>query len=108
MHVVPRVVVTDQLRSYHAARIAVMASLEHPRRSIRTTALEFASTHQTMREGDEWFKSAGSAQRFLAAFRIITSHFRSGRHFCIAGVYREMMKRRLAAWELMVGAPEAA
>ncbi|CAN5502580.1 hypothetical protein BH20ACI3_BH20ACI3_00160 [soil metagenome] len=41
------------------------------------------------------FKSAGQAQGFLSAFGAITSHFRPGRHLCTAGVYREMMTRRL-------------
>jgi putative transposase len=53
-------------------------------------------------------KSAGQAQRFLSAFGAITLHFRLGRHLCTAGVYREMMKRRFAAWEEVVGAQEAA
>jgi putative transposase len=53
------------------------------------------------------FKSAGHAHRFLSAFGIIMSCFRPGRHLCAAGVYRQMMKSRFAAWELMVGAQDA-
>jgi putative transposase len=55
-----------------------------------------------------WFKSAGPAQRFLSAFGIIMSRFRPGRHLCTAGDYREMMRRRFDAWEVVVVAQEAA
>ena len=48
------------------------------------------------------FKSAGHAQRFLSVFGIIASYFRPGRHLCTAGVYREMMTRRFAAWKEVV------
>ncbi len=53
------------------------------------------------------FKSPSHAQRFLSAFGIIMSHFRPGRHLCAARVYRQMMKTRFAAWELVVGAQDA-
>ncbi len=48
------------------------------------------------------FKSAGHAQRFLAAFGIITSHFRVGRHQYKARGYRAVMKSRFVVWQEVV------
>jgi putative transposase len=44
------------------------------------------------------FKSAGHAQRFLSAFSVIASFFRSGRHLLTALNYREIMRRRFTQW----------
>jgi putative transposase len=106
---VPRVIVTDKLRSYSAAKAELLPSVEHCQQKYQNNRAE--NSHQPTRLRERVmrrFKSAGQAQRFLSAFGIITSHFRPGRHRCTAGVYREMMKGRVAAWELVVGAPAAA
>ena len=103
---VPRVIVTDKLRSYSAARAEVMPSVEHIQQKYQNNRAE--NSHQPTRLRERvmrQFKSGGQAQRFLAAFGIITSHFRPGRHLCTAGVYRQMMKHRFAAWDLVVSAP---
>jgi putative transposase len=106
---VPRVIITDKLKSYSAAKAAVMPSIEHRQNKGQNNRAE--NSHQPTRLRERVmrrFKSAGQAQRFLSAFGVITSHFRPGRHLCTAGVYQEMMKRRFAAWEQVVGAQEAA
>jgi putative transposase len=106
---VPRVIITDKLKSYNAAKAAVMPSIEHRQSKGQNNRPE--NSHQPTRLRERVmrrFKSAGQAQRFLSAFGIITSHFRPGRHLCTAGVYREMMKSRFATWEQVVGALEAA
>lgn len=106
---VPRVIITDKLRSYSAAKAEVLPGVEHCQDKGQNNRAK--NSHQATRLRERVmrrFKSSGHAQRFLSAFGIITSHFRPGRHLCTAGVYREMMKRRFAAWEQVVGAPEAA
>ena len=106
---VPRVIVTDKLKSYSAARVEVMPSVEHLQQKYQNNRAE--NSHQPTRLRERVmrrFKSSGHAQRFLSAFGIITSYFRPGRHLCTARVYREMMNRRFADWEQVVGAPEAA
>ena len=106
---VPRVIITDKLKSYSAARAEVMPSVEHLQQKYQNNRAE--KSHQPTRLREKVmrrFKSAGQAQRFLSAFGIITSHFQPGRHLCTAGVYREMMKSRFAAWEEVVGAQAAA
>jgi len=100
---VPRVIVTDKLKSYSAARAEVMPSVEHLQQKYQNNRAE--NSHQPTRLPERVmrrFKSSGHAQRFLSAFGIITSNFRPGRHLCTADVYREMMTRRFAAWKELV------
>jgi putative transposase len=102
---VPRVIVTDKLKSYSAAKAEVMPSVQHVQQKYSNNRAE--NSHQPTRLRERVmrrFKSARHAQRFLSAFGTITSHFRAGRHLCTANVYREMMKRRFAAWQLVIGA----
>ena len=105
----PRVIITDKLKSYSAAKAAVMPGIEHRQAKRQNNRAE--NSHQPTRLRERVmrrFKSAGHAQPFLSAFGAINSHFRPGRHLCTAGVYREMMKHRFAAWDEVVGAQEAA
>ena len=97
---VPRVIITDKLRSYNAATAEVMPSVEHLQRKYQNNRAE--NSHQPTRLREKImrrFKSAGHAQRFLSAFGIITSHFRGGRHLYRASAFRAVMKSRFAVWE---------
>src|SRR3954452_7181820 len=65
---VPRVVITDKLASYSAARGEVMPSVEHRRHKGLNNRAE--NSHQPTRRlerASERVKSAGQAQRFLSA-----------------------------------------
>ena len=106
---VPRVIITDKLKSYSAARAEVMPSVEHCQQKYRNNRAE--NSHQPTRLRERVmrrFKSAGHAQRFLSAFGTITSHFRMGRHLYSAGGYREVRKFRFTRWEDAIGADGAA
>ena len=97
---IPRVIVTDKLRSYSAARTEFMPSVEHVQQKYQNNRAE--NSHQPTRLREKvmrGFKSSGHAQRFLSAFGIITSHFRVGRHLYPASAYRAVMKLRFAVWE---------
>ena len=99
---VPGVIVTDQLRSYSAAKAEILPSVEHIRGKGQNNRAE--NSHQPTRIREKVmrrFKSAGHAQRFLSAFSQISSHFRPGRHLYTAAGYREVMKLRLAAWAVV-------
>lgn len=97
---VPRVIVTDKLRSYGAAKAEVMPSVEHLRQQYQNNRAENSHQPTRLRESVmRRFTSAGHAQRFLSAFGIITSHFRVGRHLYGDSGYREVMKARFAVWE---------
>src|SRR6185369_2096508 len=98
-----RVVITDQLRSYRAAIAETLPSVEHCQNKGQNNRAE--NSHQPTRLRERLmrrFKSAGQAQRFLAAFGIINSHFRVGRHLYRASAYREVMRSRFSAWEEVI------
>ena len=78
---VPRVIITDKLKSYSAAKAEVMPGVEH--RAHKGLNNRAENSHQPTRVREKVmrrFKSAGHAQRFLSAFGIISSHFRPRRH----------------------------
>ncbi len=96
---VPRVIFTDKLKSYGAAKAEILPGVEHMQGKRQNNRAE--NSHQPTRVREKVmrrFKSAGHAQRFLSAFSHISSHFRPGRHLYTAGGYREVMKLRFAAW----------
>ncbi|MFC8012687.1 IS6 family transposase [Streptomyces cinereoruber] len=102
---VPRVIVTDKLRSYEAAQREVMPSVEH--RSHKGLNNRTEDSHQPTRQRErpmKGFRSAGSAQRFLSAFTGISPHFRPGRHLMAAGRYRFEMNLRFTLWDQITGA----
>ena len=85
MGYVPRLIITDKLRSYEAAKAEVMPSVEHHRDKGLNNRAE--NSHQSSRERERrmrGFKSPGHAPRFLSAFGVITSFFRPGRHLLAA------------------------
>lgn len=102
---VPRVIVTDKLRSYGAAHREVMPSVEH--RSHKGLNNRAENSHQPTRQRERamrGFRSVGGAQRFLAAFSGISPHFRPRRHLMTATAYRVEMTLRFAIWEQVTGA----
>ena len=74
---VPRIIITDKLKSYSAAKAEVMPSVEHLQQKYQNNRAE--NSHQPTRLREKVmrrFKSSGHAQRFLLAFGLISSHFR--------------------------------
>jgi putative transposase len=106
---VPRVVITDKLASYDAARREVLPSVEHRRHKGLNNRAE--NSHQPTRERERRmrrFKSPGHAQRFLAAYGPIASHFRPRRHRLAAPDYRRLRHERFATWRAVSGTPAMA
>ncbi|MDX3696548.1 IS6 family transposase [Streptomyces europaeiscabiei] len=106
---VPRVVVTDKLRSYGAAHREVVPSVEH--RSHKGLNKRAENSHQPTRQREramKGFRSTGAAQRFLSAFSGISPHFRPRRHLMTAPGYRAEMTIRFAIWDQVTGRPAAA
>ncbi len=106
---VPRVVITDKLACYGAARRAILPSVEHRRHKGLHTRAEHA--HQPTRERERRmrrFKSPGHAQRFLAAYGPIATHFRPRRHRLTAADSRQIRAERFAAWRAITGTPALA
>ncbi|MEV0695263.1 IS6 family transposase [Streptomyces sp. NPDC050388] len=96
---VPRVLVTDKLRSYGVAHRKLMPSVEH--RSHKGLNNRAENSHQPTRRREramKYFRSPGAAQKFLAVFSQISPHFRPRRHLMAASEYRAGMHHRFATW----------
>jgi putative transposase len=92
---VPRVIITDKLRSYGAAHREVIPSVEH--RSHKGLNNRAENSHQPTRQREhamKGFRSASAAQRFLSAFSGISPHFRPRRHLMTAPDYRTRLPHR--------------
>ncbi len=106
---VPRVVITDKLASYGAAKREVLPSVEHRRHKGLNNRAE--NSHQATRERERRmrrFKSSGHAQRFLAAYGPIAAHFRPRRHRLTATAYRQRRDHAFATWREVTGVAAAA
>ncbi len=96
---VPRVIITDKLKSYSAAKAEVMPGVEHRQHKGLNNRAE--NSHQPTRVREKVmrrFKSAGHAQRFLSAFSHIASHFKPRRHLLTAERYRAEMELSFTTW----------
>jgi transposase-like protein len=67
--------------------------------AIRQWCRKFGQAHANHERRMQGFKSAGQAQRFLAAYGPIMEHFRPRRHLLPASVYRQEMRQRLRTWQ---------
>jgi putative transposase len=106
---VPRVIVTDQLKSYGAAKREMLPSVEHRQHRYLNNRAE--NSHQPTRQREQRmqrFKSPGHAQRFLAAYGPIAQHFRPHRHRYSALAYRQEMRQRFETWQDITNLPTAA
>ncbi len=96
---VPRVIITDKLRSYGAAKKVLLPRVEHRQHKRLNNRAE--NSHQPTRVREKVmrrFKSAGQAQRFLSANGPIREHFRPKRHKLSAVDYRAQMQERFGTW----------
>jgi putative transposase len=101
---VPRVLITDKLASYGAAKREVLPSVEH--RQSRYLNNRAENSHQPTRKRErvmQRFKSAGHAQRFLSAFGPIRAHFCPRRHRLKAWEYRAKRTQRFQVWSQVTG-----
>jgi putative transposase len=106
---VPRVIITDKLRSYGAAKREVLPSVEHRQHRYLNNRAE--NSHQPTRPRErrmQGFKSPGRAQRFLAAYGPIAQHFRPRRHLLPARQYRQEMEKRFHTGQEIACLPTAA
>src|SRR5262245_34873081 len=97
---VPRVIVTDKLQSYGAAKRELLPGVEHRQQRYLNNRAE--NSHQPTRQRDrrmQRFKAPGHAQRFLSAYDPIAQHSRPRRHRFSAPDYRQEMKNRFRIWQ---------
>ena len=106
---VPRVMITDKLASYSAAKREVMPGVEHRRHKGLNNQAE--NSHQPTRRRERQmkrFKSAGQTQRFLSAHDQINNLFHLRRDHITATEYRAARTRALEIWADITGATAAA
>jgi putative transposase len=106
---VPRVIITDQLKSYGAAKREILPGVEH--RQSRYLNNRCENSHRPTRQRErrmQGFKSPGHAQRFLSAYGPIAQHFRPRRHLLSASAYRQEMIHRFERWAEITGTERAA
>ena len=106
---VPRVMITDKLASYSAAKREVMPGVEHRRHKGLNNRAE--NSHQPTRRRERQmkrFKSAGQTQRFLSAHDQINNLFHLRRDHITATEYRAARTRALEIWADITGATAAA
>ena len=95
----PRVLITDKLASYPAAKQELMPGVEHRRHKGLNNRAE--NSHQPTRRRERQlkrFKSAGQAQQFLSAHDQINNLFYLRRDHVSATEYRAARRRAFAAW----------
>src|SRR6266700_5463674 len=106
---IPRVIITDKLKSYGAAKREILPGVEH--RQSRRLNNRAENSHRPTRQREyrmQGFKSAGHAQRFLSAYGPIAQHFRPRRHLWSASDYRQEMQNRFESWAEITGTKRAA
>ena len=105
----PRKIVTDQLRSYPAAKVEIpeLADVKHVFVKAAARVNNRAeNSHQPTRERErrmKGFRSPGRTQTFLSSFGPIRQHFAIKRHQLGAVRYRNQLARRFAIWHLVTG-----
>jgi len=105
----PRVIITDQLKSYGAAKRELLPGVQHRQHRYLNNRAE--NSHQPTRQRERrmrGFKSPGHAQRFLATYGPIAQHFRPRRHLLPASIYHQEMRQRFRTWQEITSATVAA
>jgi putative transposase len=105
----PRVLITDKLASYPAAKKDLLPGVEHRRHKGLNNRAE--NSHQPTRRRERQmkrFKSAGQAQRFLSAHDQINNLFHLRRDHLPATEYRAARAQAFAIWSELTGAKAAA
>jgi putative transposase len=94
-----RVIITDKLASYDAAKREVMPGIEHRQHKGLNKRAE--NSHQPTRRRErqmKQFKSAGQAQRFLSAHDQINNLFHLRRDHVTAAEHRASRTEKFQIW----------
>ena len=105
---VPRVIVTDKLRSYAAAKREIIPGVEHRQSRYLDNRVEVSHQPTRRRERQmQRFKSARHAQRFLSTHSRIHNHFQLRRHRLTANDHRAVRAGAFRIWREITGVAEA-
>jgi putative transposase len=96
LHYVPRVIITDKLRSYGAAKREILPGVEHRQHKGLNNRAE--NSHQPTRLREKKmrrFKSARTSTTLsFGGSRLTAGHFQPRRHRLRAGEYRALLQGR--------------
>ena len=88
---VPRVIVTDKLRSYGVAKRHLLPDVEYRQSRYLNNRAENSQRPTGRRERQmQRFKSTEQAQHFLSAHAFIHGHFQPRRHLLAADAYHSL------------------
>jgi putative transposase len=96
----PRVIITDKLRSYAAAKKLILPNVTH--RQSRYLNNRAENSHQPTRIRERQmkrFSSPEQAQRFLSIFESINRPFRVRRHLLSATRHRQLLSEAFKLWD---------
>ncbi|MEH6828104.1 IS6 family transposase, partial [Parasphingorhabdus sp.] len=96
----PTLIVTDKLRSYHAAFRELRLTAEHIDNKRANNRAENA--HQPVRRRErkmQRFKSPGSAQRFLNVHASTYNHFDLQRHLINRPLFKKLRAGAFSGWK---------
>jgi putative transposase len=102
---VPERLVTDGLRSYRAAVQDLRIQSRHESGRWKNNRVE--NSHQPTRRRErkmQRFKSAGSAQKVLSTYVVVSNTFNIQRHLTSARTHRTLRAAAMGAWREAVGA----
>jgi putative transposase len=96
---VPRVIITDKLKSYGVAKREILPGVKHRQHRYLNNRAE--NSHQPTRQRERRMpriKSPRHAQQFLATYGPIAHHFWPRRHLLPASAYRQEMVEGFQIW----------
>ncbi len=96
----PRIIITDKLKSYHAPRKVLLPNTEHRTHKRLNNRVENAHQHTRRRERQMVrFKSAASANQFIAIHGQIRNLFMVGRYKTSSSNRRSNLSKSLHVWD---------
>jgi putative transposase len=106
---VPRVIVTDKLRSYDVAHRQLLPRVEHQQSRYLNNRSENSHRPTRRRERQmQRFKSPKQAQGFLSSHAFIHGHFHPRRHLLTATAYRAIRTEAFNIWHQETSAQQVA
>src|SRR4051812_25736553 len=104
----PRVIVTDKLRSYGAAKRKILPGVEHRQSRYLNNRAEVSHQPTRRRERQmQRFKSPRQAQQFLSSHAQIHNLFQLRRHLLTANDHRAARDRAFRTWREVAGVAPA-
>ncbi len=101
---VPRMIVTDKLKSYAAAKRTILPHVEHRQSKYLNNRAEVSHQPTRRRERQmQRFKSARHAQQFLSTHARIHNHFQFRRHCLTATQHRAARDAAFQVWQEVTG-----